>query len=179
MRPCTVIIRIPHSSAIRARVGALRLSSSQPVRIFRVTGTSTARTVASRIRPASDSSRISADPASLLTTFFTGQPKLMSMIAAPRSTFSRAASAMISGSWPASCTAMGNSSAQSVELRMDARAARTISWLAIISDTTSPAPCPRTMSRKGRSVTPDIGARMTGSSMRTGPNEMPIFWALG
>ena len=48
------------------------------------------------------SSRISEEPAWPLTTFFTGQPKLMSMIAAPRSSLSLAASAITSGSQPAS-----------------------------------------------------------------------------
>ena len=69
---------------MRASSGALRLASSQPVRIFKVTGTSTALTVASRIRAAWASSRISAEPAMPLTTFFTGHPILMSIIAAPR-----------------------------------------------------------------------------------------------
>jgi len=55
------------------------------VRIFKVTGSFTAFTVASRIFAAFTSSRIRAEPASPFTTFFTGQPKLMSMIAAPRS----------------------------------------------------------------------------------------------
>ena len=49
--------------------------------------------------------------------------------------------------------------------------------LAIISETTSPAPLRLTRRRKGRSVTPDMGARMTGSSSRIGPMEMLIFWA--
>ena len=47
--------------------------------------------------------------------------------------------------------------------------ARTIAAEAIISDTTrSPAPLHH-LGWKGMSVTPDIGARMTGSSIRTGP----------
>ena len=40
---------------------------------------------------------------------------------------------------------------------------------AIISETTRPAPPRFTIWRNGMSVTPDIGARMTGSSIRTGP----------
>src|SRR5579885_1379268 len=123
------------------------------------------------------SSRISAEPAWPFTTFFTGQPKLMSMIAAPRSSLSRAASAMTSGSQPASCTAMGCSSGQFSAIFIDWREARIIAWLAIISDTTSPAPCFLTSRRNGRSVIPDIGARTTGSSRRTGPIEMLIYWA--
>ena len=72
-----------------------------------VTGTSIARTVADRMRAAPARSRMRAAPAALLTTFLTGQPKLMSMTAAPRSTQRRAASAMTSGSQPASCTQSG------------------------------------------------------------------------
>ncbi len=68
------------------------------MRIFSVTGTATARTVAARIAAAAASSRISAEPACWPSaTFFTGQPKLMSIRSAPRSTASRAASAIASG----------------------------------------------------------------------------------
>ena len=61
------------------------------------------------IAPASLRSRISAEPASPLTTFFTGQPMLMSMIAAPRSSLSFAASAISVGEQPASCIETGSS----------------------------------------------------------------------
>ena len=40
---------------------------------------------------------------------------------------------------------------------------------AIISETTMPAPSCLASRRNGRSVTPDIGARMTGMSIRTPP----------
>ena len=56
---------------------------SQPVRILSVTGTSTARTTASRMRATSGSSCSSAEPAATLQTFLAGQPMLMSMICAP------------------------------------------------------------------------------------------------
>ena len=147
------------------------------MRIFRVTGSETAFTVASRMRPACNSSRISAEPAWPFTTFFTGQPKLMSMMAAPRSWFSFAASAITSGSQPASWTAMGNSSGSVRAMSRDWRDSRIMAWLAIISDTTSPAPARFTSRRKGRSVTPDMGARMTGSAIRMGPMQMLILWA--
>ena len=67
---------------------ALRSLSHQPVRIFSVTGTpcgAQAATTASTMSSASGSSRISAEPAQALHTFFAGQPMLMSMICAPRS----------------------------------------------------------------------------------------------
>jgi hypothetical protein len=53
------------------------------MRILTVTGTETALTVASISFVASGTSRISALPAYWPTTLRTGQPKLMSMIAAP------------------------------------------------------------------------------------------------
>ena len=62
------------------------------------------------MRPTSGSSCISAEPAHLLHTFLAGQPMLMSMICAPRSTLKRAASAIIAGSVPAICTAIGSTS---------------------------------------------------------------------
>ena len=61
----------------------------QPVRIFSVTGTpcgAQAATTASTIASARASSFINAEPAHWLQTFFAGQPMLMSMIWAPRST---------------------------------------------------------------------------------------------
>src|SRR6185312_15153513 len=170
-------MRMPLSSAMRASFGALRLLSSQPVRIFSVTGRSTAFTTASRMRAARPSSRISAEPAWPFTTFFTGQPKLMSISAAPRSALSFAASAMTRGSQPASCTAIGCSSGQFFAMVSDWRVSRIIASLAIISETTSPAPCRFTSRRNGRSVTPDIGARSTGSVSGRGPIAMLISWA--
>ncbi|MNW15375.1 hypothetical protein D3C71_2138580 [compost metagenome] len=77
---------MPALCATFAIASALRWSAAQPVRIFSVTGTSTALTTASRMRATSASSRISAEPAQALHTFLAGQPMLMSMICAPWST---------------------------------------------------------------------------------------------
>ena len=49
-----------------------------------------------------------------------------------------------------------------------------IASLAIISETTRPAPNRLTRRRNGMSVTPDMGARMTGTSMLIGPIEMGL-----
>ena len=106
------------------------------MRIFSVTGNFTALTVASRIFAAWTSSRISDEPAWPFTTFFTGS-RLMSMIGAPRSSFSLAASAMTSGSQPASWTDIGNSSGEFLAISSVLRFSRTIAAEAIISDTTS------------------------------------------
>ena len=156
-----VIIWTPASSAIRASSGALRQSSSQPVRLFSVTGSFTAPTTAWMIFSASPTSRIKAEPAWPLVTFFAGQPKLMSMIAAPRSSLSLAASAMTVGSQPANCTAIGCSSAQLVAIFIVRLFAWIIARLAIISEITSEAPYPLTNRRYGMSDTPDIGASST------------------
>ena len=85
-------------------------SRSQPVRILRVTGTSTAFTTACRMRATSVSSVSSAEPHSLPHTFFAGHPMFRSMSCAPRSTLARAASASACGSAPASCTTRGSGS---------------------------------------------------------------------
>ena len=89
VRPCTVTIAMPASSAARASATALRSLSHQPVRIFSVTGTprgAQAATTASHDARAPAARRcISAEPANTLHTFLAGQPMLMSMICAPRS----------------------------------------------------------------------------------------------
>ena len=99
----------------------------------------------------------------------------MSIRSAPRSTAIRAASAIASGSQPASCTEFGPvpgpASAISAMRSVDAFS-RTMAQDAIISDTTSPAPSRRARRRYGRSVTPDIGARITGRSITTPPRSM-------
>ena len=159
---------------MRASTGAFRLLWSQPMRIFNVTGTSTASTVAARILPASTSSRISAEPAAWPTaTFFTGQPKLMSIRSAPLATAIRAASAMASGSQPANCTEDGPPPATTSAMRMVLRFSRTMAQEAIISETTSPAPSDFARARNGRSVTPESGARITGVSSVTARGPVP------
>ena len=80
-----------------------------------------------------------------------------------------AASAMTEGSQPANCTAIGNSSAQLLAIFIVRRVARTIASLAIISETTRPAPLCLTKRRKGMSVTPDIGARIARPERDNGP----------
>src|SRR5207302_9933226 len=79
---------------------------------------------------------------------------------------------MTRGSQPASCTAIGCSSGQLCAIVKDCRVSRIAAWLAIISETTSAAPDCLTMRRNGRSVTPDIGARITASSTLTEPRQM-------
>ncbi len=79
----------------------------------------------------------------------------------------RAASAIASGSQPASCTEEGPPPATTSAMRIVLRFSRTIAQEAIISETTSPAPRDLAKARKGRSVTPESGARITGLSSVT------------
>src|SRR5882672_9116517 len=91
----------PDASARRASSGAFTERSSQPNRIFRVTGTGAAATVASTRLIAWSRSRISADPDQPLVTCRAGQPMLISMMAAPQSATMRAPSAIHLASQPA------------------------------------------------------------------------------
>jgi len=109
----------------------------------------------------------------------TGQPMLMSMIAAPRCSLSFAASAITSGSQPASWSETGSSAGSHRLFCSDWRVSRTIAWLAIISLTVSPAPKRLTIRLNGKSVTPVIGARITGASIRTGPTWMGFNSLMG
>ena len=59
----------------------------------------------------------------------------------------------------------------------DWRVSRIIAWLAIISETTSPAPKRLTSRRNGRSEMPDKGAKTTGASNAIGPIWMLIIRA--
>ena len=88
--------------ARRASSGALRERSSQPSRIFRVTGTLTAEIVASMRLTARPRSRIRAEPDWPPVTWRAGQPMLMSMMSAPAASAIRAPSAIQCVSQPAS-----------------------------------------------------------------------------
>src|SRR5207247_712725 len=137
---------------------AFLLTGSHPVRNFSVTGTFTAFTTALRMRATKGSSLRSADPARVLQTFFAGQPMLMSTICAPRSTLKRAASAIMSGSAPAICTEIGSTSPARLARRRVFSLPHSKEFEATISDTARPAPNLLHNCRKGRSVTPAIGA---------------------
>ena len=108
VRPWTATAEMPAASRVRANSTQLQLPMSQPRRNLAVTGTDTAFTTASTMRPALSGSFMSAEPSPLFTIFPMGQPMLMSMISAP--VCSRAiwaASAMHAGSLPKICTAAG------------------------------------------------------------------------
>ena len=75
-----------------------------------VSGIEMAARTLRRISSTSGRSRSSPEPPLHFTTFFTGQPKLMSTMSKPRSWQTRAASAITCGSEPNSCAEMGCSS---------------------------------------------------------------------
>ena len=152
----------PSFSAIFAIVGAFLWSSSQPRRVFKVTGIETAFTTAETISCTATSSCIKADPDSRFVTFLAGQPILMSTNCAPLISAKRAASAIICGSHPAIWIESGASSCSTpfnfcISIHTSCKKACD----AIISETTSPPPHWRTICRKGLSVIPDIGANIT------------------
>ena len=141
------------------------------MRILTVTGTSTASTVAliSDWQP-SGRSRISAEPASPLTTFLhrTAHIDIDDRRAAIGIEFRRL------GHFVRVATGKLHrhrlfQMAPRQPFASDWRVCRIIAGDAIISVTFSPDPKRRTSVRNGMSVTPVIGARITGAAMRTGP----------
>lgn len=100
VRPCTVIIVTPTSHSRAGSESATRQVSSQPRRIFAVTGTRTASTTVFATAVAWSGSQSSFEPPCFLVTLSTGQPMLMSMTVAPRVSAQRAASARMSRSQP-------------------------------------------------------------------------------
>ncbi len=160
VRPCTASAWMPACSAIFATFRPFLLARSQPVRIFSVTGTSTAPTTACRISLTKASSLNKAEPAALLQTFFAGQPMLISMIWAPAATLACAAAAIICASPPAIWTERGSGSPSWMRRRLDLRLFHRDRSLETISDTTMPAPMRWQSVRNGWSVTPAMGARI-------------------
>ena len=116
MRPWIVTSLTPACSAIRAISGAFKEASSQPRRVFNVTGKDTALTTASQMRFTRSGSRIRADPDTLPVTFLAGQPILISMRLTPNCSAICAASAIICGSHPTICKPIGASLRKSAEI---------------------------------------------------------------
>ena len=81
--------------------------SSQPRRNLTVTGICTAFTAASATFMANSGVFINAEPSPEDTTFFTGQPILISTIGAPAASTTFAPMAMASGSDPKICIETG------------------------------------------------------------------------
>jgi hypothetical protein len=124
---------------------------------------------------ASSGTRISAEPAKPLVTRLFGQPMLMSMMSAPASAAISAPRRIHSASQPASCTTCGSLPDDFLSLRTISPCPVASALLAIISDTTQPAPNRSASRRMGASVMPAMGAR----NARPGNSWPPTlnFWA--
>jgi hypothetical protein len=91
---------MPACSNSRAKNGALQLWSSQPRRIFTLTGMRTASTTVRTRAMVLPASHIMAEPPPPRTTLCTGQPMLMSTDETPYSCSHCAASRISSGTDP-------------------------------------------------------------------------------
>ena len=132
--------------------------ASQPARIFTVTGTFTAFTMAVTQRSANLMSRSSAEPAPPLVTLLAGQPMFRSTMSAPAASHSTAPSARASGRPPEICMDSGRSPVAAI-IFSAFTACRISASLLIISDTVSPTPPISRMNlRKGWSVISWSGA---------------------
>ena len=153
VRPCTKIAATPESSSARAKSGAVMFSSSQPSRIFAVTGILTAFTMPFTSAAVFSCSVIIAEPPPTRQTLRTGQPMLMSTLATPRCSKSTAASRISSGTEPKSCTARGRSRSL-VSMSLSAFLFRSSSERALTRSVVhkSTPPTSRITSRNGRFV---------------------------
>src|SRR5579864_2854839 len=153
----------PASSTRRARSGALMSRSSQPARIFTVTGIRTALTIARMMLAACTGSRMRLQPALCFAIFGTGQPMLTSTTSAPMPSTICAASAIFTGSPPKIWIETGRSSSVYSAYSSVRSMPRTNPSALTISVTTSPQPPFRFTSRRNAvSVMPAIGASATG-----------------
>ncbi len=109
-RGCRQIAAAPAASKRRAVSAGSEVRGVSPRRILTVTGTSTARTIASTMPAAAPGSASSAAPAPVLQIFGTGHPMLMSIRSAPAASTARAASTIASRSAPKTWTPTGCSS---------------------------------------------------------------------
>ena len=136
------------------------LPSSQPARIFTVTGMSTASVIARTMRAACAGSRIRLHPALCFAIFGTGQPMLTSTMSACIASTIWAAAAILPGSPPKIWIDTGRSASVYSAYSSVRSIPRTSPSELTISVTTSPHP-PRafTRRRKAVSVMPAMGAR--------------------
>ena len=100
VRACTTMAAAPAASHCFATSTQVTVSSSQPLRIFTVTGKLTAAVTAATILPHSAGSFISALPAPVAVILGAGQPMLMSIKSGCQCSTRFAPSAIVSGSLP-------------------------------------------------------------------------------
>ena len=165
---CRVTASHPSSWAILPTSRKVSSPQTQPVRILTVSGSLVALLTLLMMRPTLSGSFMSALPAPVPTTFFTGHPMFMS-IRSPYSSTSFAASASISGSSPKSCIPMGRSSGVVLSRSKLLRPSLVSPLTLTISVKVSEAPASRAMSRIGRLVIPAMGARKRRFFSSRGP----------
>ena len=170
VRPCTATAAAPACSTRLAKSGALTWSSSQPARIFTVTGMDTARAIAPTTSAACSGVRMRLHPARCLAILGTGQPMFTSTMSAPIPSTIRAAAAIRPGSPPKIWIETGRSSSVYSAYSRVRSMPRTSPSELTISLTTRPQPPPCfTRRRNAVSVIPAIGARANGESRVTEP----------
>ena len=139
-----------------------------------MTGTSTLSTISLTIETKLSGSPINAAPAQIFVTFGAGQPKFRSITSEFGANIS-AAVTMSLASPPKICGMNGTSVSCDSILRHEAVAARLSAVELVNSVIVTSAPHSLANRRKGRSVTPDIGARNNG---RSSPSHLPNFWPM-
>ena len=162
VRPCTAIKSAPPASSCLATSTPVRLSASQPMRIFTVSGVSSpsALRAAAAICPQSGGSSRSLLPAPLLVILGAGQPILISRMSnrMPFSRTNRIAFAMDSGSAPNSWMAYRPWGCSSLSSSSDLRSPKFSALALAISLTVQAAPWSAIKWRHAASVSPAIGA---------------------
>ena len=152
-----MIICTPEASAAARQFGRVR-ASARPSRA--ASSASPAPLTAAIVASISVSGMIEiahqAEPDWPPVTWRAGQPMLMSMMSAPAASAIRAPSAIQRVSAAGQLNDM-RPDAGGLAAQPGHRPARARSSLAVISDTTSPAPRRAASRRNGASVTPDIG----------------------
>src|SRR5579862_8831248 len=149
--------------------------SFQPARNLQVNGIEIAARTPRRIFSTRGKSRSRPDPPLHFTTLLTGHPKLMSRTSKPRSSQTRAASAITAGSAPSNCAEMGCSSGSkakyfNVLVGFRACSDALTPWELVNSVIMSPQPPRLRMKRrKTVSVTPAMGAKTVAGEIFTGP----------
>ena len=157
-RPCKTKAAAPAFIAKFTISFVNRLFSVSPIRVFKVTGFLVLFTTAESICSSLIKSFKSTQPAPALFTFLTGQPAFISIISAPASSASFAASTSASASPPKICIESGCSLAEILSIFLLFSFPYFKADDDTISAHTSPAPPSRQSKRKGVSVIPAIGA---------------------
>lgn len=155
---------MPQSCSRGPRSHIILFSQSHPSLVLTVTGSETAFTTSDVMRSILGMSRSMPAPAPFAATFFTGQPKLMSMRSGPACSTISAACTIASGSRPYIWIATGRSRESMCSLRTVDFTSRTKASADTNSVYTRAAPISRQISRKLASVTSSIGASITGRS---------------